>query len=174
MSDCEEEQRVGEIIQTACKRFLNVNIRFCGLISQDQAMRRASHCMALPEIEIEGCAAARQIREAVQRVMNSDDRDRGLKSEILTAITPIVGLDDRLDFKGKKLRIKTDNMGYTGRCITTQVFCEGHVILSAKSDFASTSQDAACEKDVKALMRKQHFSVICDIEGDKIQILSAT
>jgi flagellar biosynthesis protein FlhG len=174
MAESEEEQRVGEIIQTACKRFLNVDIRFCGLILQDQAMRRATHCLALPEIGVESCAAARQIHEAVLRVMNSADREVGTESEILTAMTPIVGLDDRLEFKGKQLRIKTDNMGYTGRCITTQVFCEGRVILSTKSDYAPVLQDADYTNHIKALMRKQHFDVICDIEGDKIQILNAT
>jgi len=174
MADSEEEQRIGEIIQNTCKRFLNVDIRFCGLILQDQAMRKATHCMALPEIKVESCVAAHQIHETVLRVMNSAARETGAESEILTAIIPIAGLDDRLEYKGKRLRIKTDNMGYTGRCITTRVFCEGRIILSTKSDYASTSQDANYANYIKALMRKQHFNVICDIEGDKIQISNAT
>jgi flagellar biosynthesis protein FlhG len=174
MASSEEEQRVGEIIQTACKRFLNVDIRFCGLILQDQAMRQATHCMALPDIELESYVAARQIHEAVLRLMNSSAGEKGQGLDTLAAITPIVGLDDRLDFKGKNLRIKTDNMGYTGRCITTQVFCEGRVILSTKSDYAPPLKDKDNTNHVKALMRKQHFKVICDIEGDKIQILNAT
>jgi flagellar biosynthesis protein FlhG len=174
MADSEEEQRVGEIVQTACKRFLNVDIRFGGLILQDPAMRRATHSMALPEIGVESCLAARQIHQTVLRVMNSTEGVTGTESEILTAITPMAGLDDRLEFKGKQLRIKTDNMGYTGRCIITQVFCEGRVILSTMSDNASTLHEAGNLDHIKALMHKQHFNVICDIEGDKIQLHNAT
>jgi len=174
MAISEEEQCVGEIIQTACKRFLNVDIRFCGLVLHDHAMRQATRCMALSDIEVESCIAARQIHDAVLRLINSSDREKSQEPEMLTAVTPIAGLDDRLDFKGKKLRIKTDNVGYTGRCIATRVFCEGRVVLSTKNDYSSNLQQADSTNHIKALMRKQHFNVICDIESDKIQILHAT
>ncbi len=86
--------------------------------------------------------------------------------------TPTIGLTDKLDFFGRQFHIQTEDLGFTGRGITTQVFCEGKVIFSTKSEYP-TSIDGSCDRNlITEMMRRQHFNVIRELESKKSRILN--
>jgi len=171
MASSEEDQRIAEIIHSAAKRFLNVDIRFCGLVFADPAVRRAAQRLALPDFKDVQCLAAQQIRQTVERLLNCPRVDACAKLDQPAPSTPMMGLNDNLEFMGKALHIQTENLGFTGRRITTQVFCNGKVILSANSEYPPTIRDRNDQSQVRELMRKQHFNVIRELEGKKVHIL---
>jgi flagellar biosynthesis protein FlhG len=171
LADSEEDQRVAEIVQTASKRFLNVNIRFCGIVFSDPAVRRATQLMTPLDFSAPNAIAAPQIQNTVQRILNGSKSDP--KSTPVTPVpaTPIMGLNDELEILNKQLHIQTEDLGYTGRCITTQVFCRGRVILSTKSAYPSTISDTNGRGQIMDLMRRQHFNVIRELESKKVRLL---
>lgn len=164
------DQRVAEIIQSASRRFLNVDIGFCGLVSLDPVVRRSIQRMTFLDFEDPRGVASRQIRDIVDRLLNySEEEDAGVPagSGRNLPATPTMGLNDNLEFMGRQLHIQTEDLGYTGRCITTQVFCDGRVLLSTRSEYPSSVQDQSGRGRVAELMRKQHFEVIRDLESRK-------
>lgn len=167
MASSEEDQRIAEIIHTAAKRFLNVDIRYCGLVLADPAVRKATQRLTLPDFRDKNCAVTQQIRQTVERLLNCSPTPDFAKRGQPAPATPMMGLNDNLEFMGNSLHIQTENLGFTGRCITTQVFCNGKVILSAKSEYPSTIRDQKDQSQVRELMRKQHFNVIRELEGRK-------
>ena len=85
-------------------------------------------------------------------------------------MTPTTGLNDNLDFMGRILHIQTEDVGYSGRCITTQVFCNGRLLLSTKSDYPAILSAHSGRANIAKLMREQHFTVIQDLEKRKLRI----
>ncbi len=168
MASSEEDQRIAEIIHSAAKRFLNVDLRFCGLIFADSAVRKAAQRLSVPDFRDVTCMAAQQIRQTVERLLSCSQTDASLNGDQPAPVTPMMGLNDNLDFMGKSLHIQTENLGFTGRRITTQVFCNGKVILSAKTEYPSTIRDQKDQSQVQELMRRQHFNVIRELEGRKV------
>lgn len=173
-ANSDQDQRVAEILQSTSKRFLNVDLRFCGLIFADPAARKAVQHMAILDFKDEGCLAGKQIRATVERLLNSADSGPAGVSEALAPATPTMGLNDNFEFKGKQLHIQTENLGFTGRCITTQVFCNGRVLLSTKSEYPAPLQTSTDPSQIGELMRKQHFEVIRELEDEKLKALRQT
>lgn len=174
MAGSEQDQRVAEIIQSASKRFLNVDIRFCGLVVSDPAVRRAIQRMELLDFEDSESAAPRQIRNAVQCLLNcgvAEVAESQPASGRPIPKTPTMGLTDRLDFLGRQFHIQTEDLGFTGRSITTQVFCEGRVIFSTKSEYPSTINGKSDRNVITEIMRQQHFNVIRELESKKSQVI---
>ncbi len=172
MAGAEQDQRVAEILQSASKTFLNVDIRFCGLVASDPAVRRACQRMTVLNFDAPGCVAAQQIRKAAERLLNySERRPQEDGNERPVPGTPTMGLNDNLDFLGRQLHIQTEDLGYTGRCIQTQVFCDGRVLLSTKSEYPASVQQQADRSQLVELMHKQHYNVIRELESKKVRIL---
>jgi len=134
-------------------------------------VRKAAQRLSVPDFRDTTCVAAQQIRQTVERLLSCSQVDSSARSDQPAPVTPMMGLNDNLEFMGKSLHIQTENLGFTGRRITTQVFCNGKVILSAKSEYPSTIRDQKDQSKVQELMRKQHFNVIREIEAKKIRIL---
>jgi hypothetical protein len=84
-----------------------------------------------------------------------------------------MGLNDELEFKGKKLHIQTENSGRAGTCIITQVFCDGRVVHTAKS-FLRDCREARDFAKAESLMHAQHYRVVREIEERKEKITSAS
>lgn len=170
-ANSDQDQRVAEILQSTSKRFLNVDLRFCGLIFADPAARKAVQHMSILDFKDESCLAGRQIRATVQRLLSCPEcQESGIAGGLAPA-TPTMGLNDNLEFNGKQLHIQTENLGFTGRCITTQVFCNGRVLLSTKSEYPSPLQISGDPARIGELMRKQHFEVIRELEDQKSKAL---
>jgi hypothetical protein len=171
MADSEEDQHVAEIVQTASRRFLNVNIRFCGVVFSDPAVRRATQMMMPLNFEAPNAIAASQIRSVVERLLNGSVAGHQPGAGVAVPATPIMGLNDELKILDKQIHIQTEDLGFTGRCITTQVFCRGRVILSTKLAYPATISDGKGRGQIMELMRKQHFNVIRELESKKSRIL---
>jgi hypothetical protein len=82
-----------------------------------------------------------------------------------------MGLNDNLEFMGRQLHIQTEDLGYAGKSITTQVFCGGRVVLSAKSGYPPGIRGPNDRTLVAEHMRRQHLEVIRQLEHRKAQIL---
>jgi hypothetical protein len=97
---------------------------------------------------------------------NDEKKDIGVDNSV-------IGLNDNLEFLGKQLHIQTERIGLPSPRIVTQVFSNGRVVLSKKSDIPFQSalpEDAA---KVRELMRTQHFQVIREIKAKQNRILGA-
>ncbi len=172
MAGSEQDQRVAEILQSASRTFLNVDIRFCGVVASDPAVRRACQRMTVLNFDDRGCVAAQQIQKAAERLLNYSERQpQGDGSDRPVPGTPTMGLNDNLDFLGRQLHIQTEDLGYTGRCIQTQVFCDGRVLLSTKSEYPPSVHHQADRSQLVELMHKQHYNVIRELESKKVRIL---
>ena len=87
--------------------------------------------------------------------------------------TAVMGLNDELDFMGRKLHIQTENAGHAGSWIITQVFCNGRVLFTTKSLLPDDHETRDFSK-VESLIRAQHFRVIREMESKKAQISGAS
>jgi hypothetical protein len=175
MAGSEQDQRVAEIIQSASKRFLNVDIRYCGIIHADPAVRRAIQRMEFLDFSDRKAAAAQQILSTVHCLLNSGAAESvpaRTGSEHPVPKTPTMGLTDRLDFLGRQFHIQTEDLGFTGRSITTQVFCDGKVIFTTKCEYPSAVGGRSDPNLITELMRKQHFNVIRELENKKSQMIN--
>jgi hypothetical protein len=84
-----------------------------------------------------------------------------------------MGLNNNLEFMGKKLHVQTENMGFPVAHIVTQVFCGGRVLLSKKSEYASNSREPQDLTKIQKLMHAQHCQIIQEITDKKKRILGA-
>ncbi len=170
-----QDQRVAEIIQSASKKFLNVNIRLGGMITMDPIIRRACQRMEILGFDDPHNRPAKEIQNVVNCLLNcSDEEAVTLNEASQVPSTPTMGLNDNLDFMGKQIHIQTEDLGFKGRSISTQVFCEGRVILSTKSEYPASLKNRSNPAEVTELMRKQHFNVIRELESKKARILHST
>jgi hypothetical protein len=79
-----------------------------------------------------------------------------------------VGLNDNVEFMGKRLHVQTESIGSPSPCIVTQIFSNGRVIFSKKSE---------CSPDlngIQDLMNQQHSQVLKTIVEKEARILGAS
>ncbi len=169
----DQDQRAAEIMQLATRKLLNVDIRFCGLIASDPAVFRSGRQLGALDFEDPEGVAPRQVRDCVVRLLNSvspEAQQRRSAAEIDAPLTPTMGLNDNLEVMGKNFHIQTEDVGYAGRYIRTQVFHQGKVVLSTRSEYPTTIRDERDRAQVAEIMRRQHFDVIRQIEAHKDKI----
>jgi hypothetical protein len=90
------------------------------------------------------------------------------------SIPVAIGLNDNLDFMGKQLHVQTESMKSPAMRIVTQVFCNGRVLFSTKSDYPAGIRESQSFSQIQDLMRAQHFKVIEKIRDKKAQILGSS
>ena len=78
-------------------------------------------------------------------------------------IRSVAGLNDNLALLGRQLHVQTENLPAPAGCISTQVFCNGKVLLSRKTDYPPEIRAIADAGKIQALMRSQHLAVIAEI-----------
>ena len=84
------------------------------------------------------------------------------------SVLSVTGLNENLAAFGKQLHVQTELLRSPGLCITTQVFSNGRVLLSRKSECAPeffTSRD-----HIQDLMIHQHRQVIREIQMKSSQV----
>ncbi len=101
---------------------------------------------------------------------NADHRQKPGAGGCTSSHLPAMGLNDKLDFMGRQLHIQTENTGSNAACIVTQVFCNGRVFFTAKSEYPAELGKAQDIKLIQDLMRAQHFTVIEKIRSKKAKI----
>lgn len=173
MAASEQDCRAAEILQSACRKFLNIEVRLCGSIPYDASVRQASLKMSPLEIENTQCAAARQVHCLAERILDGRSPAERPPEPPRTGEKPITGLNHNLQFQGTDLHIQTEDLGLAERSITTQVFCEGRVILSTKSEYPAALDARPDREQILELMRAQHFNVMREIESRDADFRSA-
>jgi flagellar biosynthesis protein FlhG len=176
MAVSDQDQRTAEIIQLAARKFLNIDMLPSGIVHFDANARKAAQAMNLPDGNDPDGPLAQQVRQLAMRLAAGAAAPDGVEqnqSSNPTVIAPAMGLNDNLAFMGRAFHIQTEDLGASARCITTQVFCDGRVILSTKSEYSETMQQPDHNDQVVELMRTQHFNVIRQIESRKARLQSA-
>lgn len=84
-----------------------------------------------------------------------------------------VGLNDNLDFMGRTLHVQTEHTEFPTARITTQVFCNGRVLLSTKSECPSDIPESHDIHDLQQMMNAQHRQVIQGITDKQTRILGS-
>jgi hypothetical protein len=84
---------------------------------------------------------------------------------------PAPGLNDNVDFMGKRLHIQTESIGSQKPFIVTQVFTNGRVIFSKKTEYPSALYDSYSE--LQNMMRMQHVQVMQKITDKEAKILGS-
>jgi len=175
----EQDRRLGEIIQSAVKKFLNVDMPICGQVPFAVSVRKTSY----PPAAFDDDTASEASQEIRKMVLDLDEQSAiagtvdpqeiAGKADVMAA-PPVMGLNDNLNLMGKELHVQTEDVGAGEHCITTQVFCEGRVILSTKAAYPPALRDSLQSERLTELMRTQHFSVIRQIENRKSKHLSTS
>jgi hypothetical protein len=91
----------------------------------------------------------------------------------LASATPATGLNDNLEFMGRQLHVQTEHMEYPVARIVTQVFCNGRVMRSKKSEYSAEIRESRDNNKIQQLMNAQHYQVIREITEKQSRILSS-
>ena len=84
----------------------------------------------------------------------------------------VPGLNDNLEFMGRILHVQTETTEFPVLRIVTQVFSNGRVVFSKKSDIPAESCESREFMKMQGLMQAQHFQTIREISGKQKQILA--
>ncbi len=85
---------------------------------------------------------------------------------------PAAGLNDNLEFMGKQLHVQTEKTGFPVPRIVTQVFSNGRVVFSKRSDILPNPESREFTI-IQDLMRTQHFQTIQEISIKQKRILGS-
>jgi hypothetical protein len=83
------------------------------------------------------------------------------------------GLNDNLEFLGRRLHVQTERTGLPVPRIVTQVFSEGRVVFSRKFEIPPIGRESQEFPNTQELMRTQHFETLREIEGKQKRILGS-
>jgi hypothetical protein len=86
---------------------------------------------------------------------------------------PVTGLNDDLEFMGKRLHVQTEHMELPVAHIVTQVFSNGRVLMSKKRECPAGIQASQDIGGVQRLMSAQHYQVLQEIAAKQAKILSS-
>jgi len=85
----------------------------------------------------------------------------------------VPGLNNNLEFMGKLLHVQTERIGHPTPRIVTQVFSNGRVVFSKKSELAPEDAESQEYARIEGLMRTQHLQTIQEIEEKQRRILGS-
>ena len=78
------------------------------------------------------------------------------------------GLNDNIEFMGKLLHVQTENIRLPKPGIVTQVFSNGRILFSKKTECSHALND------IQSQMHKQHSDVIQSIADKQARLQSAS
>jgi len=170
MATSEQDQRIAEIIQTAAKKFLEVEIQFYGSVSFDAIVRKATQRTNLLDGSDPDSVPAQQMGQIALQL--AGDRAQAPAAGLAgpptqSATHGATGLNDNLSVMGRELHVQTEDLGAESGGIITQVFCEGRVLLSTKTEYTQALRDQDAGERLAESMRVQHYHVIREIETRK-------
>lgn len=166
MIESDQDLRSAEIVETAARKYLDVDLRTCGLVQYRTVGPRSGRGMSLPDFDAHDDVMAQQIRQLADRLATIGAPGSEApcpKAEPVAAAAPIMGINDNVELMGRELHVQTEDMGTAGNCIVTQVFCGGRVLLSTRSEYPAEMRVKAHLDKRSELMRSQHFNVINQI-----------
>jgi hypothetical protein len=83
------------------------------------------------------------------------------------------GLNDNLEFMGKPLHVQTERIGLPMPHIVTQVFSNGRVVFSRKTEIPAFGQESPESSRIQEMMHAQHFTTIQEIADKQKRILDS-
>lgn len=173
LAKSEEDRRVAKIIQATCSKFLDVEIGSFGLVVVDPSVRKALEEGKLLDFDDPKCVPARQIMRAVTNLVNRTQQQETVQSDEASKPAPppapLMGLNDNIEVGGREIHVQTEDMG--GRYTVTQIFCDGRILKSTKSDYPAEIRQDSQRSQKMDFMRQQHLDAIRDIEKRKAQIV---
>jgi hypothetical protein len=86
---------------------------------------------------------------------------------------PVPGLNDNLEFMGKRLHVQTEHTEFPVARIVTQVFSNGRVLLSKKTECAAGIRELRDFDRIQKLMSAQHYQVLQEIEAKQAKLLGS-
>jgi hypothetical protein len=86
---------------------------------------------------------------------------------------PVVGLNDNLVFMGRQLHVQTEHAGFPVARIVTQVFCNGRVLLSKKTECPAGIRESPDFNRLQKLMCTQHYQILEEIAAKQSRIMSS-
>jgi len=163
------EENAAETIESAARKYLNLNLQSCGSISLMDSANGSGKVSAFSP----GSPLQAGIRRALHSLLEDSPPEIFFEAIPPVAAAPAMGFNDNLTFMEKELHIQTEDSGGGDRCITTQVFCNGRVIMSTRSDYPDSSSTEHPSSRIMELMRTQHFNVIRQIENKMAEFQAA-
>jgi hypothetical protein len=103
-----------------------------------------------------------------QKILNEEPDKSNLASP-----APATGLNNNLEFMGRQLHVQTEHLEYPVARIVTQVFCNGRVMRSKKSEYSAEIRESRDISKIQQLMNAQHYQVIREITEKQSQILGS-
>jgi hypothetical protein len=86
---------------------------------------------------------------------------------------PVTGLNDNVEFLGRQLHIQTEYIELPDSHIVTQVFSNGRVLLSRKSEFPPGNQPSRDIRDLQRAMNAQHQRALQEISDKQARALNS-
>jgi hypothetical protein len=85
----------------------------------------------------------------------------------------VAGLNDNVEFMGRQLHIQTEHMDMPVARIITQVFSNGRVLLSKKTECPPDISASGDSHRIQSLMSAQHYRVLQEIAAKQARILAS-
>lgn len=79
----------------------------------------------------------------------------------------ITGYNQDVVYKGKVYHVQTEDRGLQNPVIETLVYVGGEILSSYKTSYKELLEKGATEKDIQALLEKQHRKIVVDIKLGK-------
>ncbi len=83
------------------------------------------------------------------------------------------GLNDNFEFLGRQMHVQTEMIGLPVPHIVTQVFSNGRVVFSKKSEVSFNHESREHQK-IEELMRTQHLETIREMAHKQKRILGSS
>ena len=109
--------------------------------------------------------------------MSNHEEERGcIKGEHVEGefVPSVASLNDNLAVFGRQLHVQTELLRSSGFCVTTQVFSNGRVLFSRKSEYTLEFRNSRDTSKIQDMMKNQHLQVIREINKKAAEISAAS
>jgi len=166
MAGTEQDQRTPAILQAAVRQSLGLSLALAGVVSLEAAVLHAAQRMTTLDFGDPSAPAVCQVRQLVESALSGEsplEASGGPDAPPLAERSPVPGLNDNLEFLGRRLHVQTEDMGARRGLISTHVFLNGKVIHSIKSQYPHADDRA----NIAGIMRSQHLAIMRQIESQR-------
>jgi hypothetical protein len=75
----------------------------------------------------------------------------------------LTGFNTNVPYKGKTYHVETEDSGETSATVTTLLYFQGTILSRKKFTYAEMMSQEEWKKQVHAMMKKQHISIIKEL-----------
>jgi flagellar biosynthesis protein FlhG len=166
MTSSGDGAKAAATLESAAREDLNLTLCHCGAVNFLDMPASFKEATDLPANSLTGTGIGRALQKLLEEA--APRRQAGQAAPPVTA--PLMGFNDILTFMGKELHIQTEDSGNGEGGVITQVFCNGRVIMSTRSDYPSSRDAGKSDDEIMELMRNQHYQVLRQIEDKRARV----